>query len=187
MRTLLLCRSRRTALFHHRFVPRSITGAALSAPRENVLFVPDRNVLLTGSRWGVGRTRSSEDDPAGSGPAGCAEESTKEARHAEAGRGGTAGDGAACAATAAATSHRGRQGGYTCSARACFEPQAKRGGAAESDCGSFAARVEGFWPDAGQLPSCEGSRHPDRARGFAAADGDRRTVAAEAAEDQRHS
>src|SRR3954447_21639747 len=68
-----------------------------------------------------------------------------------------------------------------------FEPQAKRGGAAESDCGSFAARVEGFWPDAGQLPSCEGSRHPDRARGFAAADGDRRTVAAEAAEDQRHS
>src|SRR3954447_5646668 len=163
------------------------TGRPLLPEQILQVFVPDRNVLLTGSRWGVGRTRSSEDDPAGSGPAGCAEESTKETRYAEAGRGGTAADGAACAATAAATSHRGRQGGYTRSAGTCFEPQAKRGGAPENDCGSFAARVEGFWPDAGQLPSCEGSRHPDRARGLTAADGGRRTVAAEAAEDQRHS
>ena len=55
----------------------------LSPPRENVLFVPDRNVLLTGSRWGVGRTGSSDDDAAGSRPAGSAEKSAEEADYAK--------------------------------------------------------------------------------------------------------
>src|SRR5688572_18889618 len=35
---------------------------AVSPPRENVLFVPDRNVLLTGSGWGGEGSRSSDDD-----------------------------------------------------------------------------------------------------------------------------
>jgi hypothetical protein len=52
---------------------------ALSLPRENVLLGPNRNVLLTRGRWGVGENRSSHDDPAGPRPAGSAEEGTEEA------------------------------------------------------------------------------------------------------------
>ena len=42
----------------------------LSAPNENVRFVPNRNVRLTRSGWGGARTRSSDHGPAGSRPVG---------------------------------------------------------------------------------------------------------------------
>jgi hypothetical protein len=41
----------------------------VSAPRENGLFVPFRNVVLTEPCWGGGRTGSFDDDPAGQRPA----------------------------------------------------------------------------------------------------------------------
>ncbi len=47
----------------------------MSPPHENVLLVPFRNVVLTGSVWEGARTKSSDHDPAGSRPAGGAEES----------------------------------------------------------------------------------------------------------------
>src|SRR5690348_10312015 len=56
----------------------------MSAPRENVLLVPFRNVLLTGSGWGSGNRRSSDHDPGGTGPARDAEEGQEEADHATA-------------------------------------------------------------------------------------------------------
>jgi len=46
-------------------------------PRENVLFVPNRNVLLTRSRWESGRTRSFDHDPAGKRPAGNTKEGSQ--------------------------------------------------------------------------------------------------------------
>src|ERR1700674_2629373 len=49
----------------------------LSPPRENVLFVPHENVLLTRSSWQDGK-RSPADDPERSRPAGGIEESTEE-------------------------------------------------------------------------------------------------------------
>src|SRR5947209_1434642 len=49
----------------------------MSAQNDNVLFVPNRNVLLTGARWGVGNGPT-PDDTEGTRPAGCAEESQEE-------------------------------------------------------------------------------------------------------------
>src|SRR5262249_42979104 len=46
----------------------------VSPPRENVLFVPSRNVLLTRSGWGGDRPGSSDHDPAGARPAGSTQE-----------------------------------------------------------------------------------------------------------------
>src|SRR3954468_808051 len=54
--------------------------APLSPQSDNVLFVPNRNVLLTEARWGVGNGPT-PDDTEGARPAGRAEESPKEAEH----------------------------------------------------------------------------------------------------------
>src|SRR5260370_29167983 len=51
----------------------------VSPPRENVLFVPHRNVRLTGSGWGGEQTRRTNHDPAGQRPAGGPEKGAKEA------------------------------------------------------------------------------------------------------------
>jgi len=58
----------------------------VSAPRENVLIVPNRNVLSTGSGRRGGRTRSPHHDSAGARPAGSAEKGTEETDHAAVGR-----------------------------------------------------------------------------------------------------
>src|SRR5215510_11945638 len=63
----------------------STVARVLSAPRENVLFVPSRNVLLTRSGWRSGRSRSSHHDPGRAGPVGGPEEGAKEADYAAAG------------------------------------------------------------------------------------------------------
>src|SRR5215470_17707533 len=57
---------------------------SVSAPREYVLFVSSRNVLLTRSGWGSGRSRSSHHDPGRAGPVGGPEEGAKEADYAAA-------------------------------------------------------------------------------------------------------
>jgi hypothetical protein len=51
---------------------------SVSPPRDNVPFVPNENVPLTGSAWGGERTRSFDDDPAGQRSAGGTEESLQE-------------------------------------------------------------------------------------------------------------
>src|SRR3954464_14309681 len=48
----------------------------VSPPRDNVPFVPNRNVPLTGSGWGGEPRRESHHDPAGQRPPGSAQEST---------------------------------------------------------------------------------------------------------------
>src|SRR5947209_10534097 len=72
----------------------------LSPQSDNVLFVPNRNVLLTEARWGVGNGPT-PDDTEGARPAGRAEESQEEANHPEAGGGGDRRKRAASAAHAA--------------------------------------------------------------------------------------
>src|SRR3954471_13743637 len=53
----------------------------LSPQIDNVLFVPNRNVLLTEARWGVGNGPT-PDDTEGARPAGRAGESQKKDHHA---------------------------------------------------------------------------------------------------------
>jgi hypothetical protein len=55
----------------------------VSQQNDNVLFVPNRNVLLTGARWGVGNG-STPDDTEGARPNGRAKESQEETDYAEA-------------------------------------------------------------------------------------------------------
>src|SRR5258706_15567546 len=81
-------------------LPLSSRSLVLSAPRENVLFVPNRNVLLTRSGWGGERTRSSDHDPAGQRPTGSTQEGTQEADQTIAGGQGAERVGAPGAATA---------------------------------------------------------------------------------------
>src|SRR3989442_1029332 len=57
----------------------------MSLPRENVLLVPNRNVLLTGSGWGGGKHRDTPHDAARSRPAGGAEAGAQAADHPETG------------------------------------------------------------------------------------------------------
>src|SRR4051812_15197501 len=70
-----------------------------SQQSDNVLFEPNRNVLLTEARWGVGNGPT-PDDTEGARPAGRAEESQEEANRPEAG-GGDRRERAASAAHAA--------------------------------------------------------------------------------------
>src|ERR1019366_10678574 len=88
------------------------SSGSLTPPRENVLLVPNRNVLLTKSGWGGERTRSSPYDPAGQRPAGSAAESREEADWTGAGRQGTGDHGAADPAIIAAAEKRRRQSGH---------------------------------------------------------------------------
>src|SRR3982751_222558 len=81
----------------------------MSPPYENVLFVPFRNVRLTGVTLGVGRARSSDHDPAGPRPSGGAEEGTGKADYAEAGSSGVADHRASGAADAEAAEKGRRQ------------------------------------------------------------------------------
>src|SRR5215469_10158522 len=93
----------------------------VSLPRENVLLVPNRNVLLTGGRWECGGTRSSEHDPAGSRPAGDVKESAKAADQAAASRRGVGNRRAPGAAAAEAVAQRGRPGRNPRTARQAVE------------------------------------------------------------------
>src|SRR6267143_697761 len=82
----------------------------VSQPRENVLLVPFRKVLLTGSGWGGGKHRSSLNDAAGAGPFGGAQTSAEAAAHATAGRRAVRLHRTARAAAVEETQRRGRQG-----------------------------------------------------------------------------
>src|SRR5947199_8541954 len=88
----------------------------VSPQNDNVLFVPDRNVLLTGARWGVGKGPT-PDDAERARPAGSAEESQEEADHAKGSGGRDRSERAASAAYAAGVEAAWRPSGGACGAR----------------------------------------------------------------------
>src|SRR3954468_16215325 len=97
----------------------------MSAQNDNVLFVPNRNVLLTGARWGVGNGPT-RDDTEGTRPAGCAEESQEEVNQS-AGSGRRGGrERTACAAHAANPETARRPSGDSRWARPGIEPKDSR-------------------------------------------------------------
>src|ERR1051326_2032550 len=158
----------------------------MSAPRENVLLVPDRNVLLTGSGWEGARTRSSDHDPAGQRPPGSSEESPQETDNAKASRRGARAYRTARAATAGPAKGGGRPGRDTWPAGAKLESQAERRCALQSDHGVVAGSLPWLRSDPGQRISGQETQADDRARDAPAADDPGRTVARAAAEDRSH-
>src|SRR5690348_1658770 len=149
----------------------------LSAPRENVLFVPNRNVLLTRSRWESGRRRTFDHDPAGKGPAGGTEEGTQKAHQARAGSAGTGDHGTAGASAIAGPEGARRQGGDSRSAWAALAPQAECSGSGKDRADSVAGGVSRFWADASQRVSGPGAPGADWAGGTAADDDGGRVMA----------
>src|SRR5579863_4615805 len=121
----------------------------MSLPRENVLLVPFRNVLLTGSVWGGGKPRSTPHDAAGSRPAGGAQTGAQAADHPEASSRATGVHGTACAAISQEAEERGRQGSDSRAAWARVQSQAQREGSGQNRAGSLAGGLPGFRPDAG--------------------------------------
>jgi len=156
----------------------------MSPPREKVLFVPSRNVRLTGSGWGVGRTRSSDDDPAGPRPAGGAEEGPKKADYAEAGCHGIGLGRAADSAAVEAFRKAWGQSCHPCATRSSFESETERRSAPAGSGDAFVAGMERVRPDISQLPSSQRSRAADRTRGAAADHDASRALAGQEAEDQ---
>src|SRR5262245_60081076 len=144
----------------------------MSAPRENVLFVPNRNVLLTGSGWGGERARSFNHDPAGPRPVGGIEKSTEEADQANAGGPGTGNVGAAGAAPPARAEAGRRSGGGPWPAGPRVQPQNKPGATRKNRDHSFAGSVPRLRTDTGQRVSGQEAQGEDRPR-IAAADHDR--------------
>src|SRR5579885_3541891 len=155
--------------------------AGVSLPRENVLLVPSRNVLLTGRRWRGGSTRSSDDDPGRTGSASGAEESAEEADHAEAGCGGVGGDRAARAALIGEAGGARGQGGDSRAAGPGVEPEAERGGPGPGGSSAVAGGLPGLWAEAGKRGSGQQTQAADRPQGAAADHDGGWSVAREAA------
>src|SRR5258708_14630577 len=115
----------------------------VSTPRENVLFVPNRNVLLTRSRWGGERTRSFDHDPAGQRSAGGAEESAEEADQTVTGLQRAELVGAAGTSTAAWPGRGRGQGRGPRITRAGIESEDQRGTAREEQPDSATGDLSG--------------------------------------------
>src|SRR5438270_4832994 len=121
----------------------------LSAQNDNVLFVPNRNVLLTGARWGVGNGPT-RDDTEGTRPAGCAEENQEEVNQS-AGSGRRGGrQRTACAAHAAKPETARRPSGDSRWARPGIEPKDSRREAPGSDPNPEPGSVPRLWADVGR-------------------------------------
>jgi hypothetical protein len=142
--------------------------STVSPPRENVLFVPSRNVLLTGSGWEGDRTRNSRHDAKGPRSFGRPQEGTEEADPAGAGRQGVGDFGAAGGAAAEQATHAGRWGGGPWFAWPGIESARERGNSAEDCPGAVAGGVPRFrsYPGGG-IPE-QKARSEDRAGGAAA-------------------
>src|ERR1700678_1125977 len=95
---------------------------ALSPPNDNVLIVPSRNVLLTGSAW-RGGFRNISHDATGPRPVGRIEEGKEGRDHATSGGRGDRPDGAACSPAVEAVESQRRQGHRACAARPAIESQ----------------------------------------------------------------
>jgi len=156
----------------------------VSLPRENVLFVPRRNVLLTGPGWESGRNRDSQDDPAGQRSFGSAQKGTEEADYASAGRPGTGAQRAAGAAAITSAEGGWGQGRDSRPAGAALEAK-DQGGPTGADCeDSVAGSVPRLRADAGERVPAGQAPGEDRP-GSAAADHDRGGAVARAAGESR--
>src|SRR5579862_338667 len=153
----------------------------LSLPRENVLLVPSRNVLLTGSGWGGGN-RSPSDDPEGPRPIGRVEEGAEAADHATRGGRGTAAERAARAAVAeeAEAARRSRRAARP--ARTSIQSTAERKAAGEGDPDSLAGSLSWVRSHAGRGVLSQEAWVEDRPRNSAEADDRGPTLAGSPAE-----
>src|SRR5947209_1060270 len=158
----------------------------LSAPRENVLIVPSRNVRLTGSGWGSGRTRSSGHGPARAGPVGGPEEGAKEADYAAAGSRGAAVERAPGEAVDGPPEGGRRSCRGARAPTAAVQPPMERGSARKRGADSLAGGVPRVRPDAGQRVPGQETQNQDRPRSPAASDDAGRSVAEPTAESGGH-
>src|ERR1022692_3671271 len=142
----------------------------LSTPRENVLFVPLRKVLLTRSGWKDGNLRSSDHEAAGTGSIGSLEEGQEAADHTTRGGRGVEDQRAASPPIA---------GGVARKRGPCRDPRIAwpsvespdRGAdAPKSDEDSGREEVRGLWADAGQRTPSARSWDHDWPRGFTSTD-----------------
>lgn len=110
----------------------------MSLPRENVLFVPSRNVLLTRSGWEGAGTRNPHHDTTRPGPFGGPQKGTEEADPPTPGSQAVGDFGATSAAAAGQTS---RARGYGRDPRSAWAPlqSASELGDAPEDCASAVA------------------------------------------------
>ncbi len=152
----------------------------LSPPNDNVLIVPSRNVLLTGSGL-RGGSRNISHDATRPRPAGRFEESEERPDHATASCRGTRPKRAACAPSAKAPARQGRRSVGACSARTAIQPQAGRENQAEGSGDTQPRCLSGLRADSGVGVLGQRARHSRRTRDGANVDDRRQTVACQQA------
>ena len=151
-----------------------------NAQNENVLNVPSRNVLLTGSVW-RGGFRNTSHDAAGPRPAGRIEESQERRDHTGASGPGDWPERAARSATAEEAGRRGRWGDRAWVAGEAIQPQTGREGQAGRDGDIEGRDLFRLWPDTGGGISGQQARHSRGTRNRAELDDRRQALACQAA------
>src|SRR5438046_2809604 len=121
----------------------------MSPPNENVLIVPSRNVLLTGSVW-RGGSRNISHDATRPRPAGRIEESQEGPDHATAGRRGDRAKRAACAPAVKSTQGQRRRGAAARAPRAAVQPQTGRENQAKGAGDTMSRCLSRLRPDSGR-------------------------------------
>src|ERR1700736_6195675 len=150
--------------------PSMSTGSlVLSLPRENVLLVPDRNVLLTGSGW-QGGTRSPANDSEGSRSASRVEKSPEETEHPAPGGRRARCHRAARSADAGEAEKGWRPLDGPRASRPVIEPQAEPGVARTGHADSLAGGLSRLRANAGQRVPGKETQAAHRPRSAAAAD-----------------
>ena len=167
--------------------PLSRMSLILSPPRENVLLVPGRNVLLTRSGWEGVRTRKPHHDATRQRPSGRAQEDEEETDQAIAGGQGVGHLAAPGTAASAPFTRAGRCRRDTRATRTSVESAGERRDAAEDRAGALARGISRFRTDTGGRVPAQEAWGDDRSRGTTA-DHDRgRVVAGAKAESGGHS
>src|SRR5450432_172133 len=152
----------------------------MSAPNDNVLIVPSRNVLLTGSAW-RGGFRNISHDATGPRPAGRIEKGKEGSHYAAAGRGGDRPKRAACSPAVKAPERQGRQSVGVCSARTAVQPEVGREDEAEGAGDTEPRGLSELRSHAGGGIPGQPTRHSRRTGDGAELDGRRQAVACQQA------
>src|ERR1022692_626234 len=148
----------------------------MSPPNDNVLFVPSRNVLLTGAGL-RGGFRNTSHDATGPRPAGRIEESQEGTDHPTAGGRGDRPERAACSPAAEAAEGPRRRNVGARFAGPTIQPPAGRENEGEGAGDLAPRRLSRIWPNVGSGISGPEARYPCRARNGAGVD-DRRQIMA---------
>src|SRR6185437_12398519 len=151
----------------------------VSAQNDNVLLVPNRNVLLTQARWGVGNGPT-PDDAERARPAGRAKESQEEADYAEAGGRGDRRKRAAGTAPVASPEKARRSSGDSPLTGPAVEPEDCREEARTSTPDPEPGRVPRLWADASSRVSGQEAQAAGEPRDTARLDDYRQALACEA-------